>query len=307
MLEDLNERLARLACEGLVEISEDFADEIGRAPTVSELCELLTYGIQSSREELLADVAPRDVHALEPRLRNGSGADEASNTDDLNDNIFSLANVLWTDLAHAYRGEVGTRPTLDALTRAIVEGLHVCGREVLSDVELDQVVAIEPKTAAAGKPSRAPRLGDVLAIPAGAGKFYIAVVVAQNDFGTALGVFKGTGPAEPPSSSSPQPPLKYPVYSDDEFIRKGTWRIVGHDEGLLKLFPREPAVFHEEQLVPEYQPEMGPHGAAELPSGEWRDLTAEQAEEIGIRDGSYSQFVLPEELAEYLAQQMSRF
>jgi hypothetical protein len=65
-------------------------------------------------------------------------------------------------------------------------------------------------------------------------------------------------------------------------------------------------VFRDAALMPDVEPETGPFGSAETPSGERRDLTEEEAEEIGLTDGSYSEFQPPEVVPEYLAQRQGR-
>jgi len=47
-----------------------------------------------------------------------------------------------------------------------------------------------------------------------------------------------------PLESHP-PIFKYPLYSGMEFINNGRWKIIGHDEGLLSLFPSNPEIFYE--------------------------------------------------------------
>jgi hypothetical protein len=299
--DDLTRRLARLACEGMQGISEDFADALDRPPTAAEWCELLAYGIQSSREDILEDAEPKDVVALRPKLRGADGDSEETALDELDDGVWSDANGLVTDLAHAYRGESGANPSLKALGDVLVEAFHTCGDEILSGARGEDVVALEPEVRR--QTAHAPKPGDVVAIPApdGDGRHFTAVVVARNEFGTAYGVFKGTRGAEPVSSSSPPDVVRHPIYSGDEPVKNGTWPIVGHDEGLLELFPREPEIFVGEALMPDVEQAVGPHGSAETPSGERRDISEEEAEEVGLTDGSYSEFHPPEALPEYLA------
>jgi len=299
----LPRRLAIMACESLKEIAGDFRDELERAPTIGELCEILTYGIQSSREELLDGVRVRDVVSLKPKFAQDSAQaghkrkTRTSAVDGLNDNLFVLANGLWADLANAYKGESGTRPDVKTLCDVIVESLHLCKDNLLSDIRPKDLLAIEAKLQK--PPKAAARIGDIVAIPEGDDRYFITVVVARNDFGTAFGVLKGTWPAAPVPASPYPPVIRYPIYSGEKLVEKGLWPIVGHDEALLALFPPQPEVFHRE-TAGGGSDAVGAFGAAESPSGQWRNLTREEAEEVGLLDDTYSQFYLPEHLGEYL-------
>lgn len=298
MSDDLTQRLAQMAREELREIAEDFDEAIGRKPAPQELGELLTYGIQSSREDLLEDVRPSAVAALRPKL-SGGDQEHDSAVGELDDGPFSQANALVTDIARAYRGETGSLPKLQTLAAIILEALRGAGTDVFSGATGDDVVAIEPElreiTGGAASP------GDIVAIPAPGGRYFTAVVVTRNQSGTAYGLFDGTRGAVPVSSSSPPQVVRHPIYSGDEMVQNGTWPVVGHDDALLEFFPDEPEVFYDAPLMADVEPDIGPHGSAETPSGERRDLTEDEAEEVGLTDGSYSEFHPPETVSEYLA------
>ncbi len=78
-------------------------------------------------------------------------------------------------------------------------------------------------------------------------------------------------------------------------VTSGRWRIIGHHEGLLRLFPAAPEMFHRRRAdLP--GPSVGPHGAAEKPDGSLRPLTAEEAQEIGLFDPGFQQFYFGEDL-----------
>ena len=309
---DLTERLAGLACEGLRELADDFAEAVGRKPTPVELCDLIAYGVQSSREQLFDDVPTNAaVTALRPKLRGGDGngdgdgnSSPSTAVEELDDNVFSQANGLVTDLGRAYHGETGERPKLQALCDVLVEALHRCGADVISGAQPEDIVGIEPELREAAGGSARP--GDIVAIPAPGGDYFTAVVVTRNQAGTAYGVFRGTRGAEPVSASDRPEVIPHPIYSGDELVNDGSWPIVGHDEGLLELFPEEPEVFRGAPLMPDVEPEAGEFGSAETPSGQRRDLTEEEAEEIGLTDGTYSEFQPPEVVPEYLAQRQGR-
>lgn len=303
MTDDPIQRLAQMAADDLREIAEDFADAVGRNPTSHELCELLAYGLQSSRTKLLDDVESSSIATLRPRLADGAAEPHDSAVDELDDGPFSNANALVTMLAQAYRGETGTLPTLDELCELIAEALRR-SRDVLSDVDAGDIAGVEAdrrSNAGASTDGAESRPGDIVAIPAPGGGHFTAVVVARNQLGTAYGLFRGVRDEEPVSASSPPEVVRHPIYSGDELVKDGTWPVVGHDEGLLELFPREPEVFYGEPLMPDIEPDTGPHGSAETPAGERRDLDEEEADEAGLTDGSYREFHPAETVADYIA------
>ena len=302
MTDEVLGRLARVAADDLREIAEDVADAMGRQPTSSELCELLAYGLRSSRDQLLEDADAGAIEMLRPKLARGAGDAGAaepqdSAIDEVDDGPYSEANALVTSLAQAYRGETGALPALETLCELLAEALRHCA-DALSDVEADDIAGVEADVRAQ---TRGPRRGDVVAIPAPGGGYFTAVVVARNQYGTAYGLFCGVRGKEPISASSPPPVVRHPIYSGDELVKNGTWPIVGRDEGLLELFPDDPEVFYDVPLMPDIEPETGPHGSAETPSGARRDLDEEEAHEVGLTDGTYSEFHPAETVADYIA------
>lgn len=307
MSQDRDDRCAAFAAAELAELAADFADESGRQPSSAELCEVLTWGLRSCRDDVLSDANPSNMQELAPRLRKGAqkrpawsepDASAGSAVDALNDQAFGAATTLLTDLSRLWKSESGAAPALDELCRVLTLGLQRSPADLLADVAPADIAAIVPRLARKGKVSTRP--GDIVAIPTQAGQHLFAVVVAKNSLGTAYGFFKGAGPLRPIAAQSHPPVFPYPIYTGDQLVAQGKWPIIGHDEGLLALFPPEPEIYHSEQLLDDGPP-VGPFGSAETPSGAWRDVSEDEARAVGLTSGQYSQVVLPDYIETYVA------
>lgn len=304
-----SKRLIALAAEGIREVADEFADELERRPTSGELFEILTWALKSGGEERLSDTHPSNLVALRPRLRKGATRADSSTEDvtdsavaELNDAVFVAASDFLSQLTDAFKSDTGHPPTLSDLCDLLVEGLHQCGEQLLSDVAPAQVTGVRPEVRKRKRIT--PKIGDVVAIPAKNGEYFIAVVLTKNVFGTAFGFFEGTSAIKPVSKNS-HPPIKpHPVYSDDERIAGGSWKIIGHDEDLLTLFPPEPEVYHY-QHEDDPDPLVGPYGSGETASGLLRALTKEEAAELGLLTGEYRQTYMSETLENYLNSKLS--
>jgi len=302
----LNERHFALAATGLSEISEEFFDEIESRPSSLELFEILSWGLKSCRDDTLLDVNPVTIIALKPKIKKGykqfgssrDGDEKESVVDDLNDNLFVVANDLISELAKTIKLDTKQAPTLDELCTVIVEGLHRCNEDLLIDISPNQIVGIKTEIRKQAK-KNVSKIGDIVAIPAKNGEFFIACILTKNCFGTAYGFFEGTSQLRPISVFLHQTTKRYPIYSDDESVATGKWQIIGHDEKLLSLFPAEPEIYHSDQILDDGL-QIGPYGSGETASGQLRHLTKEEAEEIGLLNGEYSQVYLSEELENYL-------
>ncbi len=77
----------------------------------------------------------------------------------------------------------------------------------------------------------------MVAIPAEKGRYFFTLVLTRNQFGVAYGLFHGRHPLRMPVKGTR---TERHFYSSDELVTAGRWRIVGHDERLLSLFPSEP-------------------------------------------------------------------
>ena len=295
--------LSRLAA-ALRELAEDFADEVGRPPTCAEFFEVLAEGLRETPDDMLSDINTANVLALRPQPACAAAAGgEESAVANLNDNVFNLAAELMAEAAGRLRAGAGAAPTLEALCAALAEALRLCPAEMLGDARPADITAIEAevegKKARGGK-KRASRVGDIVAIPAEGGGFYTAVVVAKNTFGTAYGLFEGATPLEGATAAGRAPlPKPNPLYAGDRLVGTGRWQIVGHDEAALAHFPERPELYHRPGL-PQWL-SKGAYGAAQLPGGGFRDLSREEAEEIGLlREGGYKGVYQDDQLEEYL-------
>lgn len=302
--------LSRLTA-ALRELAADFEEEAGRKPTCAEFFEVLTEGLRETPDDTLADVNTANVLALRPRPACAAAAEgEKSAVADLNDNVFNLAADLTAEAAGSLKAGAGTAPTLEALCASLAEALRLCPDEMLGDAKPADITAVEAevegKKARGGK-KRASRVGDLVAIPAEGGEYYTAVVVAKNTTGTAYGFFEGTTPLEGATASGRAPlPKPNPLYSGDRFVGKGRWKIVGHDEAALAHFPEQPEIYYPPGL-PEWM-SKGPYGAAQRQDGSFRDLSREEAEEIGLlgEGGGYRTVYQDDELEKYLDARLKR-
>jgi hypothetical protein len=170
------------------------------------------------------------------------------------------------------------------LASAIFQALQGSGI-AFADVSAADIVSLETE---APKKAVRVRRGDVVAIPRKSGGYTLAVVVARNRFGTALGPLRGSFPFPRVASESRYDASARPTYTDEVAIRNGTWSIVDHVEALLSLFPDEPGIYHAPDLQwPGIQ--IGEFGSAESPSGSLREISEQEAEEVGLLNGAYRQ------------------
>jgi hypothetical protein len=252
--------------------------------------------LRSLAVEPFSDVRAEHVSALTLECgERGEAAGVPSEVPGLNDSIFVDGADLLVELSDAFAEDEGRAPTLAEICRLLERALQ----------GVDSTLITHPPTgvkigAMVSRKQRAPgKVGDIVAIPAKDGRNFIAVIVARNRFGIALGLFKGTNDAGPISIHSHAPVEKYPVYTGKEFIESGRWKIVGHDDELLSLFPAEPEIYHY-QLKDQPKPGIGPYGSGETAEGRLRDLSKEEAEEIGLHSEEYRAIYLPDMLEQYL-------
>jgi hypothetical protein len=65
---NLNDHCFNLATELVVEVCRAFEEELDDKPTISELCELLYWGIRSSAPDMLKDINVENLVELRPRI-----------------------------------------------------------------------------------------------------------------------------------------------------------------------------------------------------------------------------------------------
>ncbi|HWE91418.1 MAG TPA: hypothetical protein VG317_18300 [Pseudonocardiaceae bacterium] len=276
---------------GLAEVSAEFAEQVGGPPTLGEFLAVLGWAVPANSK------ATDDTFSTPLTLRATLKGNkrypnpEASRVGDLNDAIFVDAMDHLVAVVDQVSAATGTSVTPAEFASAIAQALRT-GKIPLADVDGEDVrkLAVEAPKKRYPKPA----VGDVLAIPARRGGYHLAVVVARDRFGTALGLFRGTSAVPRLGPTVRDAPLPHAVYTDDQLVITGVWRVVGHDEGLLALFPAEPAVYHKPGQWPGI--DLGEFGAAETADGTMRLIGSAEARDVGLQDGTYRQTVLAEHL-----------
>jgi hypothetical protein len=210
---------------------------------------------------------------------------------ELNDAVFAVAGAAVGRMLDALSTPDGHAPAPGELADALLDAVRQPDLR-LADISGEKIVAVT----AAGRKARRPAPGDVVAVPLAGGGFRLCVVITQNQFGTAFGFFTGVSRRGLVSDVDPSGFEARPVYSDDQCVRNGGWQIVGHDESLLPLFPASPERFYPPGDL------TGPFGAAETPDGRLRNLTEEEAREVGVLASDYDGAPLCEQLQSRLSQ-----
>jgi alkylhydroperoxidase/carboxymuconolactone decarboxylase family protein YurZ len=314
---EFQEKLIATAARGLTEVADEFADELERRPSSAELFEVVAQALKSFGDERLSDVSPSNVAALKPQIKRGAkrldsrqeaDGPEASSVSDLNDAAFVVAGDLVADLADGFKRETGLPPTLNELCGLLVAAAQRCDAGLLADINPADIAGLKAEVNKRRKIKA--EVGDIVAIPLENGEYAIAVILAKNTFGVAYGFFQGASKIPRPFSVNSHPPAApHPVYSTDALVANGRWKIVGHDEALLSLFPSEPEIYLRQQVIPgmpDYGKNIGPYGSGQTASGRTRDLTKEEAEELGLLDGTYRQTFVAQYLEDHLSAQQKR-
>src|SRR5688572_1430614 len=161
----------------------------------------------------------------------------------LNDHCFNLATKSVIELCRAVEEETGRKPTLEDFCELITWGFRSCSEDILEDVNTANVLELKPKVKKKGKIILKP--GDVVAIPAKEGDFYLAVYVTlAKRYGHAFGVFKGRHKLKPLAPGWRGEPIQPVFFTTDMFVASGRWRIIGHAPELLSLFPQTPERYY---------------------------------------------------------------
>ena len=269
---------------GLAEVVADVADELGGPPTLAEWLEIVGWSAPT-RADTTDDGFPEPLR-LTATLRGTKRhrPDGVSRVGELNDHVFEDARQHHHELARRLHAATGAAVSPQRFAAAVGQVLRT-GRVPLADVAGGDVraVAAELPRKRAAKPVP----GDVLAIPAAGGGYRLAVVLTENRFGTALGLFERLSPngrLDPAVRATARP---QPVYTEDSLVRSGGWRVVGHDEGLRALFPADPPIYHRPGAWPGI--DTGRFGAAETADGALRLVDEAEARAVGLLDGGYRQ------------------
>lgn len=270
------------AAAGLAEVAAGFAEQAGGPPTLAELLEIIGWSLPVHSDA--TDGTFTEPLTIRANLKGNKRyqSELPSRVPELNDHVFEEAAQRHLALVERVREADGAPVTPQRFVSAILEVLRT-GRVSLADVSGDEIrklTAEVPKKRVAK-----PGPGDVVAIPAASGGYRLAVVLTQNRFGTALGLFDGISARGRRDAAVLESPRPHPVYTEDSLVKKGEWKIVGHDEELRKLFPADPPIYHRPAAWPGI--DTGEFGAAETADGTLRLIGSEEARAVGLSDGSY--------------------
>jgi hypothetical protein len=221
--------------------------------------------------------------------------------EDLNDNCFVLATKYLKDLSQEVEDETGQKPTLDEMCELLAWGFKGCSSDILADIDPRDVVKL--KAVAVRRPKVKLTRGDIVAIPASNGEYFLVVFLAKT-IGYAFGIVEGTHRITPIADNWNPKTLKYAVYSDDRLIREGRWRIVGRCERLCERFPDKPNLYLDAKKNNLLRPEDPTEYGVALVAEGYRHVSKREAEEIGLLSGDYKQFYDDEEFEEYLERTM---
>jgi hypothetical protein len=272
------------AGSGLSEVAAQFADEFDGPPTLAEFLELLGWAIPMNSDAIDGMWAEPLRFKVVLLGHKPYRSDAASRVPDLDDHLFEDARDHHRVLVERMRAASGAPVTPQQFAYAI---LHVIqsGRITLADVEAKDIknlkADLSKKTVAKPKP------GAVLAIPASDGGYHMAVVLAHNRFGMALGLIRGTSAQGRLDAGLRGAARKYPVHTSRDLVADGTWKVVQHDESLLALFPSDLVIYHRPNAWSGI--DTGQFGAAETADGTLRMIGPDEAREVGLHDGTYRQ------------------
>ncbi|MFL6120881.1 hypothetical protein [Actinophytocola sp.] len=267
---------------GFGEVVAEMADELGSPPTLAEFLEVLSWSVPvlSDATDGTLDQPMRFTATLAGKKP--YRGDAPSRVGDLDDNVFEEAREQLNALAEQAKARDGAPVDAKRLAAAVLGELRG-GRVVLSDAEPDEIRGLTVETPKKRVAKLKP--GDVVAIPAAAGGYHVAVALCRNSFGTAIGLFAGTSPNGQVGRLRDAP--RGYVYTEESLVKDGTWSVVDHDDSLRELFPADPPIYHRPNSTPGV--DTGEFGAAETADGTLTPISEEKAREIGLTDGTYRQ------------------
>ncbi|MEH0630760.1 MULTISPECIES: hypothetical protein [Streptomyces] len=274
----------------LAAILLEFSDMVGSRPSLEEFLQLLEWssgGIYSPPLTFEATLADGTVYT-------GPGG---SRVPELSDSIFTdMADILAGLLDEGSENPMSTSDLVGILLPFVNDEAAS-----LMDVSSGDVSQL---SIAGGSSIAEPKVGDILAIPVD-NAWYAVIVVARNRFGVALGIFRDKFHSQESVYPRRSAVRTFPVYSDDVQVLNGSWKVIGHDESFLSMFPVEPEIYHSP--IPAWPGrEVGEFGAAETPAGDIRLIDGDEARTVGIVDGSYRQSYSSELLQQSLGGLVSR-
>jgi hypothetical protein len=266
-----------------------FRDDIGSVPTLGEFLEIIGLALISVSKE---SGLPSGVVGFDAKVgRTRYQSQQRSRVSELNDSAFADATAFLATIGTAC-GRVTSSNDLETAILEILQDDGVAFEDVRGS-DVSRVAAVSVKSVSK------PKVGDILAIPVGDTCYRMAVVTARNRFGTAIGLIGLSSAFPRVSGESLKSTARRSIYTDDQLIVSGMWKTVGHDDKLPTLFPTDPEIYHgPDPIFPNV--ELGEFGAAERASGEMRQLTRSEAEEVGLLNNSYRQLFVSAHLHQLL-------
>ena len=279
----------------LTEVTRAFANERGRQPSTQEVLSVVSLALKGAQSEPISDCPVARIERFTVVI-NGTETSDRQHTvameavSELADNPFVLGGEVLACLRRAREGNL----TVDSLAEDLTDALRALDRRMLNGEDPEEIdqVRVEVRN-----PAAVAKRGDLVAIPAGAGRWAFAVVLAHNPFGIAWGLFEGRHRLKAYSVMHHPPTHRYSVYTADDPVALGKWRVVWNHEGLLGLFPTDPE---------RYRVDAAERNVAESPSGRVRPLSTREANEVGLTDGSYRPVWDVDELQQALRNQAAQ-
>jgi hypothetical protein len=265
-----------VASQLMREIVAAMTDELGERPSITELVDVLMQSLPLGDDRLDLPLFPEKFVAIGEDKRPIPRS--ASRVGELNDAAFVSAARMISILLER-RARPGHSVSADDLLSDLVDTIRGVPLDLLArpPAELREIHISGPPA------RRSPKVGDLVAIPAVAGGYYLALIVARNRFGTAFGFFRGRHDVPRPRRTAAADVNPHPIYSDERSILSGRWRIVGNVDRLLSLFPDDPEIYHR-------------MGVAETADGATREVSDEEAAQVGLSNGGYRQAYMSEVL-----------
>jgi len=289
-----NDRHASLDAAAVIlrDLTDEFRqEEEDTYPTLEELLEIIGLSVPTSDSlaELLIPI--RFQASIDGRPYN---AKRESRVGGLNDAVFVTAAALLTVI-----GDDIIRAGSSVSTETICEYLLVVIKQ--AGILLDDVRSADISYLGAAGPKRGVRakIGDVVAIPSSKGNYYFASILIKNREGTGLGLWREKRRV-PVLDASLTPSASRIVFTDEVAIRNGTWPVVGHSDVARALFPDDPETYFFPGEQYPGAPRIGEFGSAEQSDGTLRDVSREEAERVGLLDGSYKQSYISDCLPDVL-------
>jgi hypothetical protein len=270
-------------------VLDAFAEEQGGPPLLGEFLEILGSSVPASGRfateppfplVFVAKVKGNRLYRSEPSERVAA----------LNDHAFVEAAALLARLAEHAAAAADRAISPEELATGVLDVLRT-GKLTFADVSGTNVISL---TTRVPKRVARPSTGDVVAIPAAPAGYHLAVVLADDQTGLALGLLRGVFPAPRVGHAERHRARHVPVYTGKHAIADGTWRVIGHHEELLALFPDPPELYWE--AVTAFGDRFGEHGGAGSQDGPKRLISRDEAEAVGLLDGTYQRTFVAEHL-----------